>query len=114
MHSNAKFLGLLDANSKVLISRNQNGIADRAVPSERNHVCHYQRVHALLLAHAVHKAKSDFDILQMRKSEMLRRRTGGGAVIPINPEKGHSGYLLSKCSKCLNCTFVCDMDFCSL
>jgi hypothetical protein len=113
VHSYTEFLGLLDADPKVFISGNQDSVADRAVPGERDHVCHYQRVHALLLTHAVHKAKPYLNVLQMRQSKMLCRGTSRGAVIPINPEKRYAGNPLGKCAKCLNGTFVCDLDFSS-
>jgi hypothetical protein len=56
VNSDTEFLRLLDADPKILIAGNEDRIADRSIPSECDHICDNQRVHAFLFADTVHEA----------------------------------------------------------
>lgn len=111
MDTDPELLGLLDADSKVLVSGNEDRVADRPISGKCDHIGDNQRIHPLLFAYAIHEAEADFDILQMSERKVLWRRTGGRPVVPIDPKKWHSGNRGGKIAKCLDGSLVCETNF---
>ncbi len=108
--TNTELLRLLNPDTKVLVPRNEDRIADRAVPGKRDHVGDDQRINALLLADAVHEPQPNFHVVQVSEGEMLSRRAGGCAVIPIDTQKARAGQLLGELRERLNSLRVVEAD----
>jgi hypothetical protein len=72
MNPDAKFLSLLNTDTDVLVSRQENSVAHGAVAGEVDHVCHNKGVHALLLAGTIHETEAHFHAGLERKSDVFR------------------------------------------
>ncbi len=71
VNANAVTLGDLDAHAHVLVSRQEQSVANGFLTGQFNEIRHNQRIDALLLTRGVDEAEPNFDIVKLGEPRLF-------------------------------------------
>lgn len=86
VNANAIILRDLNTHPNILVSRQEQGVANGVLPGKFDEVRDDEGIHAFLLTRIVDETKPDLDVIKLGQSRLFGREmaTGNRAIIPID------------------------------